>query len=250
MPNQDPTDDETLADKDWKTKYQELEKRHIHLLSKVEFLKNTFLFWGLPKKIEEYREKATTKIPFPQPETDNLLAALSNRALIGSALGILLSIGTITILLFQTVVFNRQAEILNQQLVQNSLFTYAQLRDQRKTDLQTTKCTLKNETGDTNAFELSNALYLKEHYNLPGGEQRGGYSREKIKELISKATRNIQSIALCDKENYAIHDLYLDWYNNYDHVERLEFEIYELNGRNGPQPFYGWPFWSSIKLEE
>lgn len=138
-------------DVDWEEKYQELEKRHNKLVGKISFFKKIFFSWGLPRKIEEFNEAVSLNNPVPTPETENLLASLANRALIGTFIGLLLSIGTLGLFTLQTVVLTRQASYMKQQadVLESSLLaaklTSLKSREQMaKNAIQNVRCKMLN----------------------------------------------------------------------------------------------------------
>ena len=127
-------------------KINALHEENERLRSKITFLKKISTSFGLAKRISEYQEKASFKNISPHPETENLLAAFANRALIGSILSVLLSIGTLIIIGSQTYVFFKQKDILQGQQIQGSLLYYMQATKEDEYKLNEIQCESENSS--------------------------------------------------------------------------------------------------------
>lgn len=145
-------------------KYENLCEEHKRLQDKITFVQKISTSFGLAKRISEYQEKASSNNISPHPETGNLLAALANRAFIGTILSVLLSIGTIIIIGSQTYVFLKQKEILQGQQIQASLSYYMKATKDDEDKLYKIECTSDDSGKKHGLFTL--LAYKKGNDNL------------------------------------------------------------------------------------
>jgi hypothetical protein len=150
--------------------YNDLVKEHESAKRKITFLQKISTSFGLAKRISEYQEKVSLKKLSPQPETQNLLAALTNRALVGSALSVLLSIGTIILIGSQTYVFFKQKDILQGQQIQASLLYYVQA--------------VKDDEGKLNQIQCSSE-HSEENYDLMTLVETKGPNRDMFEAALA-----------------------------------------------------------------
>jgi len=136
-----------MTQTDWEDKYKrlsaeydELNAEYTDTLKSIAFAKQVLLSFGLAGKIESYRLAASKEQPFPEPEFSDMMAGVTNRALIGSILGLVLAFGTLFILFRQTSVFSKQTEVLEIQQLQTRANTLTEQRKDAVEKLQAASC--------------------------------------------------------------------------------------------------------------
>lgn len=153
----------------------ELEKRYERETRWLRLCKKAFLMWRLPSRIAEYREAASVENPLPHPQTENLLATLLNRSLIGTMLTIVVSVGTIAVLVAQTFVLSRQADILDKQFHANVV---VESKTEIRRAFDEVISTLDCQKMDADFAEVMAALLVLEHQLLNEDYPEG--RREKL----------------------------------------------------------------------
>lgn len=88
---------------------------HTQLKCRVGLVAKSITAWGLPKRLNEWREAMSAENPAPSPQTEELLAALLNRLFYGSFFFIVMSVGTLFAVVSQAYLLSRQADILASQ---------------------------------------------------------------------------------------------------------------------------------------
>lgn len=238
MPNTNNTEQSCEVCEERLKENEKLQKELNTLKRQLSYVSTRPLFaWGLPRRITEFMGAYEPGKPPPHPETENLLSSLANKALIGGLLGLLLSCLTIFVLFRQTSVFNRQAEVLEQQAnIQINSGFYEKLSNLKlkRFELRNKLLAMCTEDPPWNAYEFltksirearsQNYYYSRDNDDFAFSNYKGLTSINiyKIKADVSKTIDGFGTLRRCNSETSSIEEIAHDLID-------VEYEIGNIN---------------------
>ena len=87
---QQPNEEESYKAKykSLKSEHELLALKHFRLKSQIRIVEKSLTSFGLARRLREWRATSSTDNPLPSPQTENLIASVLNRVLIGTLLAI------------------------------------------------------------------------------------------------------------------------------------------------------------------